>query len=698
MAAGEHEDDPNKVLTDDGEEPSFSDPEDYVDRCTDEELIPDLLKAKPVDDDGSHFVIVVDNIPKVGPDRLPKLKAIMGKIFSKFGKVVEEYYPLSNNETKGYCFVEFGSKTNAEEAAVVLNGYKLDKNHTFIVNLENEFEKYNNPEPNFQKPVARPYKDNGNLKSWLLNEECIDQFVMQSGFADFKAGTYWNTFPEPTLICEKKNWSEANVQWSPQGTYLATVHSQGIALWGGKDFVRINRFCHPDVSHYDISPCEKYIITFSAPKYENFDSSNSVIVWEIFSGDKKRSFPLTPNMIRPWPYYKWSYDGKFLATLKDETLCIYETETFALLGKKTMPIEGIRDFEWSPTDDHLAYWVSERGHAPGRVALMKLPEKLDIRSKNMFNMAEATIYWQKCGDNLCFKVDRYAKKKEEKCGEIKYSGISHHLEVFHIREKEVPVTSLEVKENIQAFAWEPHGFKFAIIVGDLKTTVVFYGVRSNPVSVVQLRTLEQKNTVNAIYWAPTGHHVVFVGLKGASNGALVFVDTNVQDIIVANQQEHPGLTHVEWDPTGRYLVTSVSIWAPNRGGDCGYVMWNFQGRMLQKKSVEEFCMFSWRPRPKPLLSDSFIKYVKKNLKKYTAQFEERDRQVLLKASEEIISRRREMYEKFQTLLELRREEWFAEKSIRMKLRGDEDTDDLFGEENTFVEECEMFLSKEVILE
>ncbi|KRY61507.1 Eukaryotic translation initiation factor 3 subunit B, partial [Trichinella britovi] len=412
-------------------------------------------------------------------------------------------------------------------------------------------------------------------------------------------------------------------------------------------------------------------------------------------------------------------------------------QTFALLGKKTMPIEGIRDFEWSPTDDHLAYWVSERGHAPGRVALMKLPEKLDIRSKNMFNMAEATIYWQKCGDNLCFKVDRYAKKKEEKCGEIKYSiksefcevncyiyvfvfkGISHHLEVFHIREKEVPVTSLEVKENIQAFSWEPHGFKFAIIVGDLKTTVVIYGVRSNPVSVVQLRILEQKNTVNAIYWAPIGHHVVFVGLKGyevwfvfcfllllfvffymcrASNGALVFVDTNVQDIIVANQQEHPGLTHVEWDPTGRYLVTSVSIWAPNRGGDCGYVMWNFQGRMLQKKSVEEFCLFSWRPRPKPLLSDSFIKYVKKNLKKYTAQFEERDRQVLLKASEEIISRRREMYEKFQTLLELRREEWFAEKPIRMKLRGDEDTDDLFGEENTFVEECEVFLSKEVILE
>lgn len=86
-----------------------------------------------------------------------------------------------------------------------------------------------------------------------------------------------------------------------------------------------------------------------------------------------------------------------------------------------MKLDGIKDFQWSPTEPIIAYWVAEKGQTPGRVAIMKVPEKHDLRSKNMFNLAEASIHWQKSGENLCFKVDRYAKKKEEKEGEIKYS-------------------------------------------------------------------------------------------------------------------------------------------------------------------------------------------------------------------------------------------------------------------------------------
>ena len=55
--------------------------------------------------------------------------------------------------------------------------------------------------------------------------------------------------------------------------------------------------------------------------------------------------------------------------------------------------------------------------------------------------------------------------------------MSYNLEIFHMREKLIPVDSVEIKETIQAFAWEPYGNKFAIIHGDVPVNVSFYEVR-----------------------------------------------------------------------------------------------------------------------------------------------------------------------------------------------------------------------------
>ena len=43
------------------------------------------------------------------------------------------------------------------------------------------------------------------------------------------------------------------------------------------------------------------------------------------------------------------------------------------------------------------------------------------------------------------------------------------------------------------------------------------------------------------------------------NGALAFVDTS--DCTVMNIAEHYMASDVEWDPTRRYVVTSVSWWS-----------------------------------------------------------------------------------------------------------------------------------------
>jgi translation initiation factor 3 subunit B len=54
-----------------------------------------------------------------------------------------------------------------------------------------------------------------------------------------------------------------------------------------------------------------------------------------------------------------------------------------------------------------------------------------------------------------------------------------------------------------------------------------------------------------------GQFIVLAGLR-SMHGSLDFVDTN--DFVVMNSGEHYTASDVEWDPTGRYVVTGVSYW------------------------------------------------------------------------------------------------------------------------------------------
>lgn len=60
-----------------------------------------------------------------------------------------------------------------------------------------------------------------------------------------------------------------------------------------------------------------------------------------------------------------------------------------------------------------------------------------------------------------------------------------NFEIFHMREKNIPVDSVEIKEPIHAFAWEPIGSKFAIIHGEpSNNSVSFYNVKSGQAPVL----------------------------------------------------------------------------------------------------------------------------------------------------------------------------------------------------------------------
>jgi translation initiation factor 3 subunit B len=270
---------------------------------------------------------------------------------------------------------------------------------------------------------------------------------------------YNNKTEEPEKAYGRGQWTESYVQWSPHGTYLATFHRQGIALWGGPSWKKLVRFPQNAVRFIDFSPRETYVVTWSpeGDKAEDGEVHN-LYVWDVRSGKMLRSFVAPPPAATGkmnWPVLKWSHDERFFARLGTDAISVYETPSMGLMDKRSLRIEGVQDFAWSPTDNVMAFSQPEAGNVPARVTLMEIPSKAIRRTRNLFNVQDYRLHWHPDGDYFAVKVDRRHGKKQ-----------STSFELFRVRDKEVPVEVLELKDHVIAFAWEPKGDKFVMAHGD----------------------------------------------------------------------------------------------------------------------------------------------------------------------------------------------------------------------------------------
>lgn len=87
------------------------------------------------------------------------------------------------------------------------------------------------------------------------------------------------------------------------------------------------------------------------------------------------------------------------------------------------------------------------------------------------------------------------------------------------------------------------------------------------------------------------------------------------------------LTDVHWDPSSRYLLTSVTqSMQPDAGAykysqEAGYKIWTFQGRVLYQQQKEKLYQIVWRPHPPSLLTTARQAEIKKDIKQFTKKYD-----------------------------------------------------------------------------
>ncbi|KAJ6373262.1 hypothetical protein OIU76_027570 [Salix suchowensis] len=557
----------------------------------------DVYQEEQLDFDyGLGNTIVVDNLPVVPMEKFSKLEGVIRKIYGQIGVIKEDgfWMPVDpdTHKTLRYCFIEYNTPQEAELAKEKTNG---------------------------------PYVPGENLQSWLADEKARDQFVIR---ASSDTEVFWNDARhlKPDPVYKRAYWTESFVQWSSLGTYLATVHRQGTAVWGGAStFNQLMRYAHPQVKLIDFSPGEKYLVTYSGHEPSNPRDANRVVIniFDVRTGKVMRDFKGSADEFAiggtggvagvSWPVFKWG-GGK-------------DDKYFAKIGKNMISIQS------------LPFYVPELGggNQPARVSLVQIPSKEELRQKNLFSVSDCKLYWQSNGDYLAVKVDRYTKTKKST-----YTG----FELFRIKERDIPIEVLELdnkNDKIIAFAWEPKGHRFAVIHGDNpRPDVSFYSMK-------------------------TAHNT---GLKGF-NGQLEFY--NVDELETMATAEHFTATDVEWDPTGRYVATLVT--SVHHEMENGFNIWSFNGKLLYRTLKDHFFQFLWRPRPPSLLSPEKEEEIAKNLKKYSKKYETEDQDVSLQLSEQDREKRRKLKDEWEKWVSEWKRLHEVEKLQRQMLRDGEASDE-----------------------
>eukprot|EP00347_Sterkiella_histriomuscorum_P005175 403357608 len=633
--------------------------------------------APKLNEDFSKY-FVINNLPICDAEKSKKLIQLIIKLYQKKEISFTENditMPLdANGNTQGVAFFVAASEEKAKLAAAIMNDYQFDKKHLLSASQINDFEKIMQTRDLQEGPRTSSLID---LRDPILDTK-REQYLFQTGK---EVNLKWH---DGTVGATDSNVAAANlqsdrpVQWSPKGTYLIVIKHDKVEFHGGKHMQPIITIPEPKVENVNMSPCERYVLTYAPTQKSPYVVWDFQLVEQIRDFDQKRGESFTT--------YQWSFDGNYLAKkfeqeIKKEGqeeaektkkgLSVYKLPTMELIEnaeglKKSITIEGIEDWQWAPHRNFIVYsaFPPEENQFP-RIGFLEIPSrKPTIKT---FAAARAfKLYFHPQGDYLAI-MNEYQQKKT-----IKYS-----VELFDTKKNSFPHQQILVNRDVIEFngvIWEPFHSKMAIHT--LSKRVVEAGkkdytldAKRNGVDIYEMIDDQIKGFVTKTIGYLPSEKVVKFSFSGSGDIFTVYEQearmATVSFYMIMKQQpdtanavggpvKKSGPSQVNklssaeekfefkktakqdiyetkfeevWDQTGRYLAIYGIKRSPLDKTEKSVKFYNIFGDLLsQHEGLQNLQQFKWRPRPTGTLKPKEVQKIKSEYKtKYLKKFKEEEK-------------------------------------------------------------------------
>lgn len=638
-------------------------------------------------------VLVITNLPTgVPPEKQAKLQTFLSKVITSdpSSDILDMHLPLNTGDstTLGVAIVTLSDESKVGPVMDRVDGFEVAKGQKLKAfrfdAAESILEDALSRQEDQKADETVQIINRTTQRNWLMEEPRMEQLLVRY---DDETEISWidPLEPAPRLYYggdrEKvsgKKWCDLNVEFSPNGSYLLTFHGPGVALWSGKHFGVKTRFEHSHVAGALFSPDEQYVLTYRHPI--SADDREVVKVWRVLNGELLRSFSNTQGVLttdQNESGFLWSPSSKYLSRVVQGTVFVYETPSMKLLTDSrtrqpaALRYQNVKVMSWSPKEDWLALWSPEGSNEPASLVVVDVDNnRTEITAKKIFSTGDspAELFWHPEGDALALKASRLLTRSK-KTGKTVF-------DIVRLREKGVPSESLEgFGTSIVSLAWEPcNNGRMAVVVGEdrkvtpsaTNSTGIVTDYKLKIYSVVSGKVIEepssdhvlplQNGSYNSVVWSPYGQYFVLVqgptptkkgsaevsgfapsrkqASTGNPNGEMVFYSCTAAGIELLRKDEHVNCNLVEWDPSGRFLITACTLSVTEKNSPSykleqysGYALWTFQGRSLKRVEGVRLWNVGFRPHVAGVLSVKEKKAALKQLREKAAVFDQQDKAV-----------------------------------------------------------------------
>ena len=613
--------------------------------------------------------IVVYGLPNVIPDKHESFAALLKKLVEpqlKGERVKVRLVPNSEGLATA-AFIECQTVRSAEAALLFFNHKRITKVDTVYASRWEDFD-ISVPEEyvdSADEDALNGAAESGSLtNTFLLDEQARPQLIVKggSGSSAYDVEMFWFDIKnyEPRLIRKPnaqdrddpcRQWTEVERRmkkllpgipnllpcWSPQGTYLVSLHSDGIKLWGGSGMHLLGHFIKEDIESYSFSPCEKYLLLSSSLQHHFYTVSTGKLIKSIQSPAKD------------WSQFSFSacdtYVG-FLMRVSEKkegdvwvnySCVVYRASDMTRLcsaeGSKTTTftvsfkgdIESTPSFAWSPIADDVFALCFEGDQTIGwSTQVMRVVEDRDnsvsfipIVKRNMIQVDKVAMSWHPQGTFLGLK-----KLK---------NGVSQKFTILHISRTLGSSDEMNFDKEVRRFNWQPCGSKYAVLLkpagkadSTAKTHFAVYSVEKP----AHKQLISQPCEAQFLYWNSKGNRCVALN---SLTSKLYFFSVEENAVTFLTENDHQQVGHLEWDPSGRFCCTWTS--ALDVQMDNKYIMFNVNGEKVFEKKMDTLSHIAFRPLPRPILTADELKQVKMNLPKWIEKHEASEMEARLKKEE-----------------------------------------------------------------